>query len=320
MSLHPGTQTFAADGDVENASDAREHAGAAAAPRRPHIVMHPGLRAFLERRRERTRHLTRREKIVRGVGITLLCVGTVTGVLVLGAFAFSKMRPGWFSPRNPSDPQVMAAARRIENNVATVLTKVRQPGALAANQPATLGPDRWAISLTAQDANAWLSARLPMWMESECDPPLAWPKEVGAVQVAFEGGRIHVGASLRAGSGPERVMTASIEPVFDDRGSLWMPARSIGIGRFAVPAGLIMKSVGVSNVPGNEGSSPAAGVPGQLADLPQTKGVLGALAGKVPALRSPILKIGDGRRVKLVGMDARDGKLVITLETLTRGQ
>lgn len=290
----------------------------------PTVVTRSGLLGWARPKRA-GRVLTRKEKIVRGVGIAMLACGTLAGVVVISAFFMSKMTPGWFVPQNPKDPLVMAAARRIENNVATVLTKVRQPGALAANQPASLGPDRWAISLSAQDANAWLSARLPMWMESECDPPLAWPREVGAVQVAFEGGRIHVGASLRAGDGPARVLTASIEPVFDERGSLWTPARSIGIGRVAVPAGLIMQAgvgSGGGSGGGGNGSSGAStsGVPGELADLPQTRGVLGALAGKVPALRSPVLKIGDGRRVKLVGMDARNGKLIITLETVTRGQ
>jgi hypothetical protein len=308
MSSAPGTTTLTADG-VE--------AGVVDVP--PRVVTRAGL---LSRGRARagSKPLTRKEKIIRGVGIGLLACGTIAGVVVISAYFMAKMTPGWFVPQSPQDPLVIAAARRIENNVATVLTKVRQPGALAANQPASLGPDRWAISLSAQDANAWLSVRLPMWMESECDPPLAWPKEVGAVQVAFEGGRIYVGASLRAGGSEdqERVLTASIEPIFDEHGSLWTPARSIGLGRVAVPAGLIMQA-GAGGGGAENGASPT-GMPGELADLPQTKGVLGALAGKVPALRSPVLKIGDGRRVKLVGMEAKNGKLIITLETLTRGQ
>lgn len=268
---------------------------------------------------------TRRERIVRIVALSVIASGSCVVLLIVTALVLSRNPPAWFAPPDGSDPDVIAAGRRIENNVATVLTKIRRPA--PGTQPALAGaaPDRWAVSLSAQDANAWLCSRLAMWMECECDPPLAWPKEVGAVQVAFEGGRIYVAASLRAGTSPvspARVVTASLEPVFDEDGSLWMPARTIGMGRMAVPASLILGSdtlsIPTSTRSAETGSQP--GVPGQLADLPQTKGVLSALAGRAPVLRNPVLKIGDGRRVKLVKIEPQGGKLIIWLESVNKGQ
>lgn len=246
------------------------------------------------------------------------------GVIVVVLMA--RQTPAWFQPpANPNDPQVMAMARRVENSIATVLTRIRTPDALAANQPASLSPDRWAIALSAADANAWLSARLPRWMETEYDPPLAWPKEVSAIQVAFENGRIYAGARLTGSGANEegRVLTATIEPTFDGEGALWTPARTIGIGRMRVPAAMIL-SAGAGTGPSTShdeqgaGRHVSSGKPDDLADLPQTRRVLAAFAGRVPTLRNPVLKIGDGRKIKIVAIDAKDGRLIVTFETIAR--
>lgn len=316
MSSQPGTHTLTADGVEAELADES-----------PRIVTRAGalqvlLPAFGRARKSR-RPLTRQEKIVRGVGIGLLLCATLAGVAVIAGYFLTKMTPSWFRPQNPQDPLVMAAARRVENSIATVLTRVRKPDGLAANQPASIGPDRWAIALSAEDANAWLSARLPRWMETECDPPLAWPREVGAVQVAFENGKIYVGANL-ASSDPSRpnagrVLTATIEPVFDEDGALWTPARTIGMGRMGVPAGLILSAAAPAPSREREGKSQQpSGAPDQIVDMPQTRGVFNALAGNEPTLRTPVLKIGDGRRVRLIDINPRDGRLIVTFETITR--
>jgi hypothetical protein len=113
--------------------------------------------------------------------------------------------------------------------------------------------------------------------------------------------------------GSTRVLAASVRPEFRADGALWLPGSSVSVGRLSMPASWVVSDRA-------RASGPAAGavVPDELARLPKAKDLMDALAGRRPAMRSPVLRIGDGRRVRLLGLRAEDGALYVTCQTLPR--
>ena len=239
-----------------------------------------------------------------------------------GAVMLSRATPGWWSAIDPTNKQVAAAALRVENGAATQLTRIRQ------TDPGTAGSVPWTIKLTSADANAWLAARLRPWLESQADGAFIWPKELEGVEVRFDGGRILVGARVHdkqagGGPGPSRVVTASLRPEFREDGALWLPATGMTIGRLYVPPSWMLARAkprarsGVGRV-----SAGFAGTDAEreesLANLPELRDVVEAIGGKVPVMRLPIIKIGDGRRVRIVKLEPEDDALYMTFQTLPR--
>lgn len=243
----------------------------------------------------------------------------VFGLTVLGVIAFvlSRRAPAWWAPIDPASPRVLERAQAIENGAATQLTKIRQsePSAGSGASPP------WTVSISEPDANAWLAARLQKWLESQAADaaaggrkPFKWPKELGQLQVRFAEGAIWIGASIKPSGlvDQSQVFSASIDPILREDGSLWLPARLVSMGRLNLPASWMLSSSNARKPVG------LAGVPRNLRDMPQMKDVMNILTGQSPAMRRPIIKIGDGRRVRLLAIESRDGVLLITCQTLAR--
>lgn len=252
------------------------------------------------------------------------------GALTLVGIALSQEAPAWWSAIDARDPEVLAAAQRVENGAATQLTKIRQQ----SDEIADGSSAPWTVALKASDANAWLATRLGKWLESqeaEADASgrkvaFRWPRELGQVQVRFEGGVIGVGASVRSTgkaaadqSESVQVLTASIRPELRTDGSLWMPAGWVSLGRLSVPAAWMLPS-GAGAKDQKHASVANAAAPESLRDLPQTRDMLAVFSGEMPAMKRPVIRIGDGRRVELLRLEPRDGVLLITCRTLPREQ
>ena len=54
------------------------------------------------------------------------------------------------------------------------------------------------------------------------------------------------------------------------------------------------------------------------ASSPEIRDIVAALSGERPAMATPIIRIGDGRRVRLLNLEPRDDALYITCQTLAR--
>lgn len=255
--------------------------------------------------------ISRHSSRLRRWGVTgafvLIVVGTAAGLTML---ALSQERPSWWQSVDAKDPAVIAVAERLENAVATILTQAR---------PASEGDDPakpWTVRIAAADINAWLNARLPTWMESREDVNFEWPESLQELQIDFRDGLIHVGAKVSAARRVEpdtragNYFSAAIAPQFKSDGSLWTPACSVALGRLSVPASWMLKEP--------EEVASAERVPDELAELPETRHVLAAFAGKIPAMGNPTIKLGDGRKVRVLGLTASDGKLAITCQTILR--
>ncbi len=242
------------------------------------------------------------------------------GTLILIALGLAGARPGWWHELDPKNQQVAAAALRVENGAATQLTQIRRTDTGAGAGGGAQASDPWTISISSADANAWLAARLRPWLESQ-SAAFTWPEELRGVEVRFDGGRIDVGASVgtrngighSGAPGEEQVITASLRPEFREGGSLWLPAARTAIGRLSVPPSWMLSRA----APAADRAAARASRD-SLANMPELRDVIGALSGDRPVMRSPVIRIGDGRRVRLLKLEPRDGALYITCQTLAR--
>lgn len=241
------------------------------------------------------------------IGFVLVCS------LVLIVTALTRAEPSWWGTLDANDPQVKLKAEQIENGVTSLLSDPRPPN--KSRDPR----DPWTVRLSATDANAWLNARLRQWLNTQEDIGFKWPEQVDELRVRFEGGRISVGARVNQ-NGASQIFTATLRPRFERDGALWMPAERIALGRLGLPASWVLPSA-------EEGPTEAADSPvvermgevsEEIAELPQTRQVLAALAGENAVLSNPIVKLPDGRRVKLLGLQAHNEKLYITCQTIIR--
>jgi hypothetical protein len=242
-------------------------------------------------------------------------VGAALGLAVLGGAtaligaALVQEPPRWWRSIDARDPALADKAQLVENGAATQLTKIRSSG----DGSALSAP--WTVALKAEDANAWLATRLRTWLTSQEGGALGWPKELGQVQVDFDDGQIRLAASIHAGGAASgssaQVLSASLRPELRDDGSLWMPASNIGLGRLTLPASWMLATSG-------KGTVGVGDVPESIRALPQTRDLVKVISGEAAAMRSATIRIGDGRRVRLLGIDSREGVLLITCQTLPR--
>jgi len=261
-------------------------------------------------------HRRVRRWILRSAVAALILIITA----VFAGIMLARTPPSWWRIIDANSKPVQEAAQRVENGAATQLTRIRKSDPGGAGNPADSKP--WTIKLTAADANAWLAARLRPWLESQEGAAFRWPADLDRVQVDFDAGRINLGASVRSPgrSGPE-IFTASLLPEFRSDGGLWLPAQSVSIGRLSMPVSWMisdstLKKAAAATTAAAPKAAPQPAVPDSVTSLPQTRDLLAALADQRPMMQSPIIKIGDGRRVRILKLDPRDGALYITCQTL----
>ena len=247
----------------------------------------------------------RRWSARRIVVVTLLVLAALSAGAVALCMTLMRGPPSWWRNVDTQSPQTLARAKLIEDNLTTALSTVRK-GATAQERASP-----WSMALGPDDANAWLNARLPQWLAQQ-GALKDWPTEVRQVQAQFDGSRIILGVHVaRGGPKGEFFAAATIAPEVRADGSLWLPASSLSVGRLPIPTRLVIGSGGEpSNVLDTQDRIPA-----QLQAMPQMKEVLQVLAGSRPALKNPRLRLPDGRHVRLLGLDTRDGKLIITVRT-----
>jgi len=154
----------------------------------------------------------------RRVGRFLLVAGAGLLLLAGGAVLASLSPRGWRDPLQiAADPTSLDRARTLEQNLASAISRIREPNA------------RWAIRIHAADVNAWLAARLPQWRAH--DPSFAWPLEGVGAQVRFDAGCMNI---LLATDG--RIYGCEVVPSIEGDAVRLQPASGT-IGRLPVPFG-----------------------------------------------------------------------------------
>jgi hypothetical protein len=212
------------------------------------------------------------------------------------AMVLSRSAPGWWVTVRREDPEVIRCARVIENRIMSRAQQDRAGGAAP-----------WTVEIPANDANAWLNVRLPLWLANQKDQ-FHWPREMSDLQVNFADDQITIGARVRAGQ-RDQVLTATIEPRLADDGRLFIPARWIGLGRLPIPAQWVLDEAH---------RNAERYIPQNLRTLPETESLFKAFSGDQAIRNTPVFRLMDGRKVRILAFSARNDRLRLTCRTEQR--
>lgn len=210
-------------------------------------------------------------------------------------------------------------ARLVENGAISHITADHQGSGEGALEAVV-----WPVKLSDDGANAWLQLRLPVWLpkltagefrevinergEVVDRVPidgLAWPEAVSEVRAAFKDGRFRIGASVGRGA-DARYFSATLAPEIREDGSLWMRATSVSIGRLTLPAWLVL---------GDDGGLVRGWMPPELRETAEAEAIFEKLAGLEPVFEDAVIRLGDGRRVRLLSLAVGEASLVAQFRT-----
>jgi len=240
----------------------------------------------------------------------LVAAGMAAALVIAAGFAISatltRAAPGWWNtPRD--DETARARATAMENAAVSELYRARPRGTDGPPaESAAWMSETWSVGLLENDINAWLAARMPRWLEGRPGLP-DWPPTMSQLQVRFDNGAVRAGVRVDTPDGP-RFVTASFRPEIDDRGSLWLRASWVHIGRLPVPASWVIGS-------GDDGDGV---LPPELLERPEAALFLGMARGDAPVADAPLVRLEDRRRVRLLGVRVRPGRLELTMRTEAR--
>lgn len=259
-----------------------------------------------------------------------ICLLVCGAALTLVVLSLMRGQPGWWRDL-PAFKITENTGNRVQNELTTLITSTRSLDENGLSVP-------WGMAINAEQANAWLNTKLRDWVRSrgianeEYEPRLpadipgaaaqagaasregAWIDQVREVQVDFNGERIAIGARILH-NGSERVFSATLVPQVRPDGSLWMLAQNVQIGRLSVPASWVLPGPAVAAggarvVPASQSEEV------DLTRLPEIQAMFDAFSGRQPMVDTPLLRLPDGRRVRLLSLTTRDdGMLIVTCRT-----
>lgn len=243
--------------------------------------------------------MNRRLLVRIGLGV-ILAVCILFGVMVTLANADPS---GWTSV-DPHDPKNIASAQSLETAIVNQLHASR-PAAAQQQQPgSTWTSAAWTVSLKESDANVWFAASLPRWL-AEQDPPILLPADVTEFQTRFTGDGVRLAARVSTGVGSHAI-SAEIRPEVRADGSLWIRMNSLALGRLPLPASWLVEEFTAKARSGrSSGAAPA-----------ESDQLLRTLRGETPAVQNAVIRLADGRRVRLLRVEPKEGELWLTMQTL----
>ncbi len=223
----------------------------------------------------------------------------MAGIIGIVGWNLIRQTPSWWRASVVADP---AAAEAVEHGIVSQLSMIRPTDPSLPADSAMWRSEIWRVSLQEADANSWLGSRLKLWMGNQ---DVRWPKDVVSIQTDFAAGVIRVGVNLTI-EGRQQVVWAEVEPVVDENGSLWMPARRIEIGNMPLPPKVIISWL-------RKGSDSPLGA--QISSLPESRALFDALLGEKPLVADAYIRLDGGRRVRVLKMSPVDGRLELTCRT-----
>jgi len=171
-------------------------------------------------------YIENRRRLISGAVVALAAVCTL--VIGVGWWLVGQP-PDWWEEIDTRSPAIESTSRAVENWAVSTMTRSRSPS------------EPWAVTLTEDDANAWLGVRLPLWVTSERGE---WPEQIRSVRVRFQDGLIVVGADIREpNASTPRVVAAAIRLTIDADGAARASIEWTQINRLKLPG-----SVGVNRI------------------------------------------------------------------------
>jgi len=242
----------------------------------------------------------RRRRLLLVAGLSFTTVLTAV-ILVI---ALARARPAWWTPLSLEDPAVAQGAEILENAVVSQTSLVRPSATAPLAAGVSWQSDPWSVAISQSDANAWLIARLPRWLANQ-DRTFEWPANTGPVQLYFRETQLRVGLRI-VKDGREQIVAATATPTLDESGALWLNDCKLHAGRLGLPSEWSQSILR---------SSVQSYIPPAIADSDKSAKALDILTGKVPLIRDASLRLGDGRRVRLLKIVVRDGRVELTCRT-----
>lgn len=235
-------------------------------------------------------------RLTRLLGAAVLVFFLAIGGTMFYSWRLANQTPEWWSPVNASDPKVDETARAVENGISNRLHQARPA-------PQGKAPEPFTLSIKSADANAWLAARLREWLANRSEK-IQWPATASEPQVVFEDNLIRLGFDASDGTpgGAHRVVSVGLVPSVDDRG-LWLQMKTFSIGRLNLPGSTVVDA---------GGSLLESKLPPEMRSNADTANFIGALSGSRPLTSDAVMKLSDGRKVRIVSIVARDGWLDVT--------
>ena len=275
------------------------------------------LPAGVRRRLVQGRRWANRRRTTIAWGFVVLLSGL--GIAALVAASLAKSTPSWWTPIDYEDPELRELARLVENGAISHITADHQGSGAGAREAVV-----WPVKLSDEGANAWLKLRLPVWLpkltagefeeivdergvviETVPMDGLEWPEAVREVRMVFSDGRFRIGALVES-DGQPRYFSATLAPEIREDGSLWMRATRVGIGRLALPAWLVL---------GDDGGWIRGSMPADLRATAEAEAIFEKLAGAAPLFEDAVIRLGDGRRVRLLTLTVGEASLVAQFRT-----
>jgi hypothetical protein len=148
------------------------------------------------------------------------------------------------------------------------------------------GGEPWELTLDEAGVNAWLGTRLFEWMASRT-PPMSLGGGVREVRVLMREGRLYAAGRLDG----DRIVAVGVEPTIDTGGRLALRLTSASVGRLGVPVSWAARAL----------------EPASRAGL--------AVEGGAIVAAEPRVKLADGRRVRIEGVEVSEGMLRVRCRT-----
>lgn len=221
-------------------------------------------------------------------------------LLVVAAVSQARLAPQWWRTISRDDPATKALGQRIENSVINRAHQTRP----AADSADGWTSEPWTIEVRPEEANAWLNIRLPKWMVNQKDE-FRWPKEVTDLQVDFGQGEITIGARVQSGE-RSQVVSATLRPRLEGDGRLFAPASWVNVGRLPIPADWVL---------GHAHRNAERYIPPEFYRLPETEALFRAFEGRDAIVQHAVVRLPDGRRVRILALEVVDGVLRMTCRT-----
>ncbi len=223
-----------------------------------------------------------------------MVLATVAMVLVVVAIAggitawrLTWVKPAWWPEDVAANEQTEMLADRVEYRIAEEVHKVR-PDA-----------DPWKLRIKDDQVNAWLTSRLPEWLEHSEN--IDWPSQLGTPRVRFGEGSVTVGLSFDD-NGRRRYAVAEFDPqIIDGRVSLAL--NGVSLGRLWVPGASIQSLI----------EHYRDVVPEGFLEDPAVRRIVDLLVKEQRF--EPSFDLTDGRKVSLIDVVSGDGEMIIECET-----
>jgi hypothetical protein len=241
-----------------------------------------------------------------------LALGLIAALsFAIGAWAMTNLRPTWWPGEDlaPLDgrraAELEATGADLESAVVSQLTMVRPQDEAITKRDGAYRSAVWGVSVSDEDMNAWLATRLPKWIESR-GVSESWPKDLRSVRVRTRPSGITLGMRFENEMGERRFVTLECLPELSLDGSIWLRATWVHLGKLPIPASAAMAKFNVSR---------EEYLPQDIADGPQVTSVLRVLSGEIPAMKQGLIRVDATRRVRLQGVDLREGRIELTCRT-----